>query len=218
MTDSKRQELEDLKAQVHQLETEVRHEEAGQLWQPSGFYGTYYATTGAVLGGFASLVSLLINIIGAPLAGKEPLALIRIYLTFPLGETALGLADQATKTNVINDNMIIAFGCTLYLGTGMLLGIPIYLILTKFVPKATLVKRLVVAGTVALVIWVINFYGILSWLQPMVCKGNWITNQEFLPWWVAAGTHLLFGWTMALLYPLGQFAIYKRPTTEASEI
>ena len=217
MTDSKRQELDALKAQVRQLETEVRHDEAGELWQPSGFYGTYYATTGAVLGGFASLVSLLVNVIGAPLAGKSPLELIRIYLTFPLGETALGLASQAGKTGVMNDNMIIAFGCCLYLGTGMLLGVPIYLILTKYVPQATLIKRLIFGGGIALAIWVINFYGILSWLQPMVCGGNWITDQSLLPWWVAAGTHLLFGWTMALLYPLGQFAIYQRPTIEASE-
>jgi len=217
VTDSKRQELDALKAQVRQLENEVRHEEAGQLWQPSGFYGTYYATSGAVLGGFAALVSLLVNVIGAPLAGKSPLELVRVYLTFPLGEKALGLASSAGEVAVMNDSMIVAFGCCLYLGTGMLLGIPIYLVLAKFTPVATLVKRLAVGGGVALIIWMINFYGILSWLQPIVCDGNWITNQEFLPWWVAAGTHLLFGWTMALLYPLGQFAIYQRPTTETSE-
>ena len=217
MTDSKREELDALKAQVRQLESEVHHEEAGQLWQPSGFYGTYYATTGAGLGGFASLISLLVNVIGAPMVGKSPLQLIRVYLTFPLGETALQFAGQAGETGGMNENMIIAFGCCLYLGTGMLLGVPLYLILAKYAPHASLGKRLVIASGVALAIWVINFYGILSWLQPMVCDGNWITNQEYLPWWVAAGTHLLFGCTMALMYPLGQFAIYQRPTTETSE-
>ena len=56
-------------------------------------------------------------------------------------------------------------------------------------------------------IWAVMFYGILSWLQPLLVEGdpgNWITNPAYLPWWVAAATHLVFGWTIALLYPLGR--------------
>jgi hypothetical protein len=59
------------------------------------------------------------------------------------------------------------------------------------------------------------FYGILSWLQPLLVEGdpgNWITSFKpvFLPWWVAAATHLVFGWTIALLYPLGEYRPYRR--------
>jgi hypothetical protein len=37
---------------------------------------------------------------------------------------------------------------------------------------------------------------------------NLIVNR--VPWWVAAATHLVFAWTMVLVYPLGEFTPYKR--------
>ena len=69
------------------------------------------------------------------------------------------------------------------------------------------------ATVVSLAIWAFNFYGILSWLQPLLIggdPGNWITNPKYLPWWVAAATHLVFGWTIALLYPWGEYTPYRR--------
>ena len=57
-------------------------------WQASGYYTAYYATAGFLLGIFGAMASLLFNVIGAPIAGKTPLELIRVYLTFPLGETS----------------------------------------------------------------------------------------------------------------------------------
>ena len=139
--------------------------------------------------------------VGAPLAGKSPLELIRVYLTFPLGEKALQLT-QGQNTYAIDDRVILAFGCCLYLATGMLLGIPVYMALARFAASGGLVKRLVVASIVSLLIWGIMFYGILSWVQPLLVEGdpgNWITsfNPVYLPWWVAAATHLVFGWTIA---------------------
>jgi hypothetical protein len=32
-----------------------------------------------------------------------------------------------------------------------------------------------------------------------------------VPVWVALLTHLVFGWTMVLVYPLGDFVPYRRP-------
>ena len=101
----------------------------------------------------------------------------------------------------------------------MLLGIPVYMALARFAAEGGLIKRLVVASVVSLVIWAINFYGILSWLQPLLVggdPGNWITNPDYLPWWVAAATHLVFGWTIALLYPLGEYRPYRRLTEPAA--
>jgi hypothetical protein len=49
----------------------------------------------------------------------------------------------------------------------------------------------------ALAVWAINFYGVMSWLQPLLFGDRWIT--DLIPWWVAAVTHLAFGWTVALL-------------------
>jgi len=212
--EAKLQELEALKAKVERLENEITTARSGPGWRATGYYPAYHATAGFLLGSLGAVVSLLFNMVGAPLAGKSPLELIRVYLTFPLGEKALQLT-QGQNTFAVNDRVIVAFGCCLYLATGMLWGIPVYMTLARFAASGGLIKRLVVASIVSLLIWGIMFYGILSWLQPLLVEGdpgNWITsfNPVFLPWWVAAVTHLVFGWTIALLYPLGEYRPYRR--------
>lgn len=82
------------------------------------------------------MASLLFNVIGAPIAGKTPLELIRVYLTFPLGEKALELSNSGQGGYAVGDGMILAIGCCLYLATGMLLGIPVYLCLPDSRPEA----------------------------------------------------------------------------------
>jgi hypothetical protein len=216
---AKREELEHLRARVGELEEEIIRAEAQRGWQATSYYSAYYATSGFLLGSFGAIVSLLFNIVGATIAGKSPLELIRIYLTFPLGEQALRLTQAGQDVYVVGDGVILAIGCCLYLGTGMLLGIPVYMALTRFAARGGLVMRLLVASVVALAIWAINFYGILSWLQPMLIggePGNWITNSDYLPWWVAAATHLVFGWTIALLYPWGVYTPYRRAWEKAA--
>jgi hypothetical protein len=208
------QELEDLKGRVEKLEAELITAAAKPGWQATEYYAAYYATAGFLLGSFGAMASLLFNVVGALAVGKNPVELIRVYLTFPLGEKAL-LLTEGSKVYAVNDGVILAFGCCLYLATGMLLGIPVYMALARFADRGGLVRRLVVAGAVSLAIWLINFYGILSWLQPLLVggePGNWITNPTYLPWWVAAATHLVFGWTIAILYPLGIYRPYRRPT------
>ena len=210
---AKKEELESLLSRVKELESEISSSPQ-KNWRQEGFYGTYHAMAGAMLGFFASITSLLVNVIGAPIAGKHPLELIRVYLTFPLGEKVLGITGQEQSLYVIGDGIVIACGCCLYIATGMLLGIPFQMFMARYIPNASLITRLIVASILSLLIWVVNFYVILSWLQPLLFNGNWIVNQEYLPWWVAALTHLVFGWTMALIYPLGQYAHYQRPTEQ----
>jgi len=210
---AKEQDLEKLRAQVQQLEAEIVKEKAEKGWRASGYYTAYYATAGFILGIFGAMASLLFNIIGAPIAGKTPLELIRIYLTFPLGEKALELNTAGQGGYAVGDGVILAIGCCLYLATGMLMGIPVYLALTRFAGKGGLILRLAVATVVSLAIWAFNFYAVLSWLQPLLVggdPGNWITNPKFLPWWVAAATHIVFGWTIALLYSWGEYTPYRR--------
>jgi len=210
---TRRQELEKIRAQIQQLEAEIRSDEAERGWHASGYYTAYYATAGFLLGIFGAMASLLFNVIGAPIAGKTPLELIRVYLTFPLGGRALQLTGSGHAAYAVGDGVILAVGCCLYLATGMLLGIPVYLALARFAAKGGLIPRLAVASLVSLAIWGLNFYAILSWLQPLLIggdPGNWITNPKYLPWWVAAATHLVFGWTIALLYPLGEYTPYRR--------
>ena len=207
------QELEELRTRVRELETQVEAEKTAGQWPPKGFYAEYYATTGFILGMFGAAMSLLVNVIGAPIAKKSPLELIRIYLTFPLGEKALELASGVKDVYVIGDGVILAIGCCLYLGTGMVLGIPFFVSLVWLTEGKSAIYRLFIATILAALLWAINVWGILAWLQPLLFGGNWITNPEYLPSWVALVTHLIFGWTLALLYPWTKFQPYTQPTS-----
>ncbi|MBS0206090.1 MAG: hypothetical protein JSS49_24620 [Planctomycetes bacterium] len=210
--DRKVHELQELRARVQLLEEALQAESTVSQWPPTGFYSAYYATTGFILGMLAAAMSLLVNVIGAPIAGKSPLELIRIYLTFPLGEQARQLAATGKDVYVIGDGVILALGCCLYLGTGMLLGVPFFVILVRLTEGKSTGYRMLIASVLATALWMINFWCILSWLQPLLFGGNWITDPAVLPWWVAWVTHLVFGWTLALLYPWGHFQAYQQPT------
>lgn len=215
MTDDieqKKSELIDLKQKVAELEAEVAVTERDDQWDFNRFYGTYYGTVGFVYGGIAAMVSLLFNVVCAPVAGKDSLEIIRVYLTFPLGEKALPLGSADGSQMVIGDGMILALGCCLYIGTGMVLGVLFHWVICRFALKADFMRRMLLGTALAVVVWIFNFYLILSWLQPALFGGNWITSGEYLPWWVALATHLVFGWTMAVMAPLGEFQAYQRPT------
>jgi hypothetical protein len=198
--EAKLRQLEQLQAQVQQLESELEQEQAAGQWPPHTYYTAYHALAGFVLGMFGAATSLLFNIVGSLLIEQHPLQIIRVYLTFPLGASALH--TQA--------GLLLAIGWCLYVATGMLLGIPFQLVLTRWVPNASFAVRLGVVSALALAVWVINFYGILSWLQPLLFGAAWIVKE--IPWWVGALTHLVFGWTMLLVQPLGTFVPYRANT------
>jgi hypothetical protein len=207
----KAQEIEELRSRLQNLEAEARGEQITTSWPPREFYAAYYATTGFILGMFGAAMSLLVNVIGAPIAGKSPLELIRVYLTFPLGEKALRLASDAQQVSVIGDGVIMAIGCCLYLGTGMVLGVPFFVSLVWLTEGKSTAYRLLIATILAAGLWFVNFWCILSWLQPLLFGGRWITDPAVLPVWVGLVTHLVFGWTLALLYPWGKFQAYQQP-------
>jgi len=168
----------------------------------SGYYAAYYATTGFMLGIFGACTSLLFNVVGAQLVPSDdlqrhPLKLIQVYLTFPLGERALQ----------IDGGLALAVGCCLYIATGMLLGMIFHLFLTRYTASSSFGKRFAIVTVLSLAVWIVNFYGILSWLQPLLFGGRWIVDM--IPPWVAAATHLVFGWTMVLVYPWGLYIPYQ---------
>jgi len=209
---SKQRQLEDLRRQVNSLEAEVASTKLSDQWDYNRFYSTYYATVGFFYGGIAAMVSLLMNVMAAPIAGRHPLEIIRVYLTFPLGEKALQLATGEESQYVVDDGVILALGCCLYIGTGMVLGILFHWVICRLALNKPLATRLMVGTVLAIGVWLVNFYVLLSWLQPALFGGGWITDSSILPWWVALATHLVFGWTMALMAPLGAFVPYTRPT------
>lgn len=207
-TAAKESELADLKRRVSELESQLAVETEYAPFRPSGYYTAYYATTGFLLGIFGAMASLLFNVVGSVLTGRHPLEIIRSYLTFPLGDRAFDLPPE-------QNGLMLAIGCCLYLGTGMLLGIPLYLALTRWGAGKSLLTKFVIATVVSLLIYVVNFWGILSWLQPAVIDmspENLIVNR--VPAWVAIATHLVFGWTMVLVYPLGDYVPYRGVTEQ----
>lgn len=191
-------ELEALRARIGSLERQIAARGAPPEWPPQGYYTTYHLLAGMVLGVIAAAASLLFNVVGAALVGKHPLELIRIYLTFPLGERALSLSTSEYA------GFLLAAGCCLYLLTGMIGGIPFHLILSRYFGSSSTGTRLVVATLLGLGVWLINFYGLLAWLQPRLIGGNWIVER--VPVYVAVATHLVFGWTMLLVEQWGRFA------------
>ena len=212
LPDETRQTLTALRLRVAELEAELSSRDVPGDWQPPHFYSDFYATVGFGLGGIAAMASLLLNVVGSTIAGKHPLEIIRIYLTFPLGEQALKLTSSEGTGYVVDDGMILALGCCLYIATGMVLGVVFHWFICRFAEQRGLGTRMMWGSALAVAIWLINYYLILSWLQPVLCGGSWITDHSILPWWVALTTHLTFGWSMAVMTPLGVYVAYRRPT------
>jgi hypothetical protein len=121
---------------------------------------------------------------------QHPLRLIQVYLTFPLGDNALQLESGYT----------LAFGGIVYVATGMLYGLLVVIGISYLIPRAGFEARAVFAVVASVALWLINFYLLLSWMQPLLFGGQWIL--QLIPWWVAALTHCIFGMTIAALYPL----------------
>jgi hypothetical protein len=165
-------------------------------WPPQGYYLLWHVLVGMVLGMIGATVSLMFNVVGSLLVGQNPLRLIQVYLTFPMGERALQTEE----------GLVLFVGCILYLVTGAIYGIPFHLILSRFFDAATHRTRFLVGSLIGLGLWVVNFYLLLSWLQPSLFGGNWIVQE--VPIWVAALTHLVFAWTMLLVESWGR---YQRP-------
>lgn len=193
---NKSEELAELRTRIEQLEREVH--QPPPHWEASGIYWTYYATTGFFLGMIAAMASLLVNVIGSTLVGQHPLRLIQIYLTFPLGEQSLEL----------DGGLALTLGCCLYIATGMVLGVPFFMLLRYITHEKPIWFRLVVASLLAIGMWAVHYYAVLSWLQPVLFGGNWIVS--LVPPWIGALTHLVYGWTLAALYPLGVYKPYQR--------
>ena len=196
MTSDSQQELRKLKERVAELESQVTRL-SPNAWNRSEvpFYPTYLAWSGAVLGMIGAVASLLVNVFGSMVVRQHALKLIQIYLTFPLGEKAL--------SEEMDTGIVLAVGCCLYILTGAVLAIPLQMILTRFVPNGNLGVRLGVATVAGLLLWAVNFYLLIAWLQPVLFGGNWIV--EMIPPWIGAMTHLAFAWVVAALSPWGRF-------------
>jgi hypothetical protein len=195
-------ELAELEQRVAELKAKL--ESTPRTWWPEPYYATYHVVVGSVLGLLAAGASLLFNVVGSLMVGQHPLQIVRVYLTFPLGERALRSED----------GLALSTGVLLYLATGMCFGALLHGIGQRWFPRASLSRRLVLATVAGLALWLVNFYGLLLWLQPLVLGGSWIVDG--VPPAVGAATHLVFAWALTLLAFLGRFEPPTRFTPDGT--
>jgi hypothetical protein len=142
-------------------------------------------TVGSVAGFLGAIASLICNIAGAFVLGVEPLRLLRIYATILEGRRALDIS---------RDYFFIA-AFTLNNVTGILFGTIFALGARKFC--AGLQSYILAGAGYGIAIWLVNFYGILSWLQPLLHGSAFILTE--IPIAVAVLTHVSYGLTVALV-------------------
>jgi hypothetical protein len=119
-----------------------------QTWQEPKYNAMRCAGVGLLLGALGGCTSLVVNVIGSVLwpaiSGTEQhaLRLIQVYLTFPLGESALQL----------NSGVVLALGCILYVATGMLYGMLFVVAISCVLPRAGILVRLMACSVLALMV------------------------------------------------------------------
>ena len=125
--ESRQRQIQDHLEAIRALERQEEQERRAEGWPPSGFYTLWHVVFGIVLGGLGAMVSLIANVVGAPLFGRRPLDLIRVYLTFPMGERAL----------TMDSGLVLTAGCLLYLVTGALFGVLLHLVLRRLLAEGS---------------------------------------------------------------------------------
>jgi hypothetical protein len=83
-------------------------------------------------------------------------------------------------------------------------------VLAKFARDRGFITRCLWSCGLGVLVWLVAFYGILSWLQPLLFGGNWIV--EMTPWYVGLATHLVYAITHAAVFPLGVYTPYRLDT------
>lgn len=193
--DALRKQIDEHRRAAARLEAELRTIDRPSQWFPEGFYIAYYVLTGAILGLIAAWITLGLNIIGAALAGEDPLKLLRVY------STIIGGAETAAS----RDAVVLAFAVGLHTSTGIACGTPIHVIYSRFFPRQSVFLRLVWGAVLGVLMWLVNFYGVLSWLQPLITGEETSYIVANTPWWVAALSHIAFASIVVLLQPLALF-------------
>jgi len=157
------------------------HSLIGAKWEK-----LYFATIGAFAGYLGSVVILGADIASARLMSFAPFMFLRYYATLRDGPDALLMTSRSFLLNAI----------LMHLAVGSALGAIFVLIVSRRdIQRFT---HYLAAGIgFGLCVWFINFYLLLSWIQPLVNGKSYIL--ENIPWWVAAVTHALYGVTIALV-------------------
>lgn len=193
--ESLRELIEHHRQVLHDLEQELEtlEKSRGQTWQPEKFYTAYHVLSGMLIGMGAAWITLALNALGSHLLHGDPLKLMRVYGTFFAGEEALGTGQAA----------ILMLSVGIHTLTGAICGAPIHVLVSRHWSGRPLVQRAALGIVLGLVMWVVNFYLLLSWLQPLVVGTGTIIEQT--PPAIAAANHVAFAVLVMVLQPLGVF-------------
>ncbi len=180
---------------VTDLEAELAQLEKGSetLWQPKKFYTAYHILSGMLIGMIAAWITLALNAIGSHLIEGDPTKLMRVYGTFFAGEEALGTHQAA----------ILMLSVGVHTLTGAICGAPIHVIVCRYFPDKNFIARTLLSVVLGLVMWLVNFYLILSWLQPLVTDSSTILEQT--PIGIAVANHVAFTFFVLAFQPFGVF-------------
>ena len=187
--------IEEHRAALSSLEGELRTITPVN-WPPAGFYLTYYVVSGTIIGILGSLASFAFHIVGSLLVNQDPLLFLRVYGTVFLGPRAL-------TTDDLNFFMLVA---VVHFSIGAIAGAVFHVLVNWLVPGRS-VLHVFLGALYGLLLWVVNFYGILIWLQPRLVGQAYVL--QLMPAWVAALTHVIYGVVLGILEPLGRFVPYR---------
>jgi hypothetical protein len=203
-TEHSRQQIE-REIEEHRLAIARLEEELVQLpapaapWPPSGFYVTFYLVAGLMLGTMCALNSFLFNVVGSFVVNQDPMQILRVLGTFFIGKEALTTDDMTFLMLVM----------LTHLSVGAVAGALFHLVLNLFWPDLPVFRLLLVSAGFGVALWLVSFYGVISWLQPLLVGEAYILHM--LPVWVALLTHIVYGLTLGLLQPTGKFVPYAPP-------
>lgn len=203
-TEHSRQQIE-REIEEHRLAIARLEEELVQLpapaapWPPSGFYVTFYLVAGLMLGTMGALNSFLFNVVGSFVVNQDPMQILRVLGTFFIGKEALTTDDMTFLMLVM----------LTHLSVGAVAGALFHLVLNLFWPDLPVFRLLLVSAGFGVALWLVSFYGVISWLQPLLVGEAYILHM--IPVWVALLTHIVYGLTLGLLQPTGKFVPYAPP-------
>ncbi len=187
--------IEQHRAAIIELEAQLQ-EPVSRSWPPVGFYLTFYIVAGVTIGVLGSVTSFAFHFIGSLLVKQDPLLFLRAYGTVFLGAKAL-------TTDDLNFFMLVA---VVHFSVGAGAGAVFQVLISWFVPNRPLLQ-IVLGAAYGLLMWVVNFYVVIAWLQPLLVGEAFVL--QLMPAWIAALTHLIYGLTLGVLQPLGRFVPYR---------
>ena len=185
---------------IARLEQELAHDEGSTaVWPPTGFYATYYLVAGLMLGTMGAINGFLFNLVGSFVVNQDPMLVLRVLGTFFIGKSALTTHDMTFLMLVMLTHLVV----------GAVAGALFHLVLNLLWPRLSGLGLLLVSVGFGVLLWIVTFYGVIAWLQPMLVGQAYIL--QMMPIWVALLTHVVYGLTLGLLQPMGRFVPYNPP-------